>query len=194
MPAASPIGRRVQIMGQTSAGKSTLAAHLAGRLGVPFVELDALFWKPGWVESDREEFRGRVVEATRGDGWVVAGNYRRETIPAFWDRLETVIWLDFPLPIILWRVLRRSWRRSRTRELLWGTNHERFWGQLQLWSQSSLLHFAVRYHRRRRREFAALMGDPTWSHVRFVRLRSPAQLARFLEEFERALAEASTEG
>src|SRR5688572_20144357 len=128
----SPIGRRIAIIGSTSSGKSTLGERLARLLGVPLVELDALNWKPGWVESTDEEFFPKIVEATSGDGWVVAGSYSR-TRELYWSRLETVIWLDLPLAVSVWRVLVRSWRRSRNRELLWGTNYERFWPQLKVW-------------------------------------------------------------
>jgi chloramphenicol 3-O-phosphotransferase len=65
-------GRRIIVVGPSCAGKTTLAERLAELLGVPFVELDALYWKPGWEESSDEEFVPRVMEATAGDGWVVA--------------------------------------------------------------------------------------------------------------------------
>ena len=38
----------------------------------------------------------------------------------FWERLDTVVWLDLPMPLLLWRVLWRTWQRARSRELLWG--------------------------------------------------------------------------
>lgn len=74
---APPIGRRIVVVGPTCSGKSTLAATLAKRLDVPFVELDALFWRPGWEESDDATFSAKMAEATAGDGWAVAGGYRR---------------------------------------------------------------------------------------------------------------------
>ena len=57
------IGRRVIVIGNTSTGKSTLAAELARRLGVRFVELDGLHWEPNWVEA-ADESRGGVAGAT----------------------------------------------------------------------------------------------------------------------------------
>jgi len=57
---------------------------LAERLDLPFVELDALFWLPDWVESDDGTFGAKVTEATAGEGWVVAGNYRRISENAVW--------------------------------------------------------------------------------------------------------------
>ena len=43
--------------------------------GIPFVSLDALYWKPGWVASDNAEFGQRVTEVARQPHWVMDGNY-----------------------------------------------------------------------------------------------------------------------
>src|SRR5690606_21363740 len=143
---------RIIVIGNTSAGKSTLAARLAERLDVPFVELDALYWKPDWVEPETEEFRAVVRKATAGDAWVIAGNYQSKTEDLTWPRAETIVYLDYSLPLVLWRVLRRSWRRWRTQELLWGTNRESFWKHLTSWDHS-LLVWAVKSHGKHRRRW-----------------------------------------
>lgn len=186
----SPIGWRVHVMGNTSAGKSTLGERLAAILAVPFVELDALNWLPGWValnETDPAAFRARIAEATAGDGWVVAGSYTEPSQSVFWDRLETVVWLDLPLPQVLWRIVHRSWRRWRSRELLWGTNTESFIRHLKVWDRDSLIWWAVTQHRRKRRDLLAWQADPRWAHVRFVRLRSSAEVAAFVQHLERVV-------
>lgn len=190
--ARSALGRRVAVIGNTSAGKSTLGARLARHLGVPFVELDALNWEPNWhalTEHDPAEFERRLRDATAGDGWVVAGSYSNFTQRIFWDRLETVVWLDPPLPQIVWRVLTRSWRRWRTKELLWGTNYERFFPQLAVWrKEESLLWWAVTQHPRKRRNTIAAMADPRWSHIRWVRLTSSREVQAFTAAVEAAAA------
>jgi shikimate kinase len=44
--------RKIAVVTSVSGrGGTTVGRALAARLGVPFHELDALFWKPGWVES-----------------------------------------------------------------------------------------------------------------------------------------------
>jgi adenylate kinase family enzyme len=138
----SLIGKRIHVIGNSCSGKSTLAARLASALDLPLVELDALNWRPGWVglnDADPEEFERLIRDATRGDAWVVAGSYSRFSQRVFWDRLQTVIWLDLPMPQLLARALIRSWRRWRTNELLWGTNRERFWHQLKVWRKEDSL-------------------------------------------------------
>jgi adenylate kinase family enzyme len=184
------IGRRIHVMGNSSAGKSTLAHQLAELLDVPFVELDALNWLPGWVglnDIDPGQLVKRMQEATAGDGWVVAGSYSSLSQHAFWERLQTVIWLDLPARVLVARMITRSWRRWRSRELLWGTNHETFWPQFAVWRQEeSLLWWIVTQHARKRADMYRWMRDPGFAHVRFVRLGTPRDVRDFLAEFAHA--------
>ena len=182
------IGRRVHVIGNSASGKSTLAARLATALDADFVELDALNWLPNWVglnETNPAELERRIRCATLGEAWVVAGSYAAYSQRVFWPRLDTVVWLDLPMPLLLWRVLRRSWRRWRRRELLWGTNVERFWPQLALWrGEESLVYWIVTAHARKRRAMLSYMADPRWSHIRFVRLRSVDAVNAFASAVE----------
>ncbi len=177
------IGRRVHVIGNSCAGKSTLGAQLATALGVPFVELDALNWEPDWVglnDSDPEELERRMRRATDGDGWVVAGSYTGFSQRVFWPRVETIVWLDLPMHQLVRRMLVRSWRRWRSKELLWGTNYERFWPQLKFWSkEDSLLWWIITQHRRKRRSMLGYSRESRWQHIRFVRLRSSAEVKAF---------------
>jgi len=179
--AIETLGQRVVIIGPSCSGKSTLGERLAERIGAPFVELDALFWKPGWQESADEEFQERIQRATAGERWVVAGNYRRHTVGSVWPRAETIVWLEFPMRLVLRRIVTRSWKRSRRKELLWGTNYERFWPQLKLWNQKdSLIAYTWRNYPAQARRFEGAMSDPSFSHIRFVRLRSPDELSALI--------------
>lgn len=179
----SLVGNRIHVIGNSSSGKSTLAARLAGALGAPLIELDAINWQPGWVglnATDPEELKRRIHEATQGDRWVVAGSYTKFSQESFWPRLDTVVWLDLPLPLVVSRFLRRSWKRWRSGELIWGTNRECFWPHFMIWrGHESLLVWIITQHGRKRRDMLAYVSDPRWAHIRFVRLRS----AREVEEF-----------
>ncbi len=197
-PLASPIGQRIHVIGNTGAGKSTLGTRLAHTLDVPFVELDALNWEPGWVglnATNPHEFERRIRAATGGAGWVVAGSYTAFAKRVFWPQLQTVIWLDLPVPQLVGRVVTRSWRRWRSRELLWGTNYERFWPQLLVWRKDhSLIWWAVTQQQRKRRSMVAFMADPRWAHIRFVRLTSAPEIDQFTRAIEAGLAAARHAG
>lgn len=179
------IGRRIHVMGNSCSGKSVFGERLASALQVPFVELDALNWQPGWVgrnETDPEEFESLIAKATAGDAWVVAGSYSGFSQRVFWPRLETVIWLDLPMYLLVRRVLRRSWTRWRSKELLWGTNYERFWPQLMVWKkEDSLVWWIVTQHGRKRRDMRLYMSEPRWRHIRFLRLGSSAEVEGFYQ-------------
>jgi adenylate kinase family enzyme len=177
----SGIGQRVVIVGPSSSGKSTLGERLAALIGVPFVELDGLFWKPGWEESRDEEFQAKLQPALAGEQWVAAGNYFRHMWPTIWRRAETIIWLDLPFRVSAGRIVRRSWRRWRNNEVLWGTNKERFWSQLKLWSKKdSLITYTWQQRKVVDERYSGAMSDPRWAHVRFVRLRSAAEVEAFV--------------
>ena len=195
---AFELGRRIHVVGGAGAGKSTLAQRLATLLDVPFVELDALNWEAGWYglhRNDPEELERRIREATSGDGWVVAGSYIRFAEAAFWDRVQTVIWLDMPMQLLLRRVVNRSWRRWRTRELLWGKNYESFWTQLAIWRPSrSLIGWVLTQTHWKRREMVATIADHRWARIRFLRLRSPAEVREFERMVTDAVACSATHG
>ena len=179
-----PIGRRIQVIGNSCSGKSTLGERLATALQVPFVELDALNWQPGWVglnQTDPKELERLIGCATQGEGWVVSGSYASFSQSVFWSRLQTVVWLDLPMYLLLYRVVIRSWKRWRTRELLWGTNYERFWPQLKIWNkEDSLVWWIATQHRRKQRNMRAYMSDARWKHIRFVRIGSSREAEAFV--------------
>ncbi len=174
--------RRIIVVGSSNSGKSTLAERLANKLNASFIELDALFWEPNWVEAEIEVFRDRIRHAIAADSWVMAGNYSRQ-VDVSWPLADTIVWLDLPMRTVLIRCIRRTWGRYRSQELLWGTNRENFWEHLMFWSpEKSLITFTVRHHRSRRRRFEAAIRDPRWSHINFVRLRSVEEVEQWVED------------
>lgn len=162
------------VTGASCNGKSTLGRALAGRLGVPYTELDALHHGPKWTEASAEVLRERVEAAmAASDGWVIDGGYRGKLGDLVWGRADTVVWLDQPLPLILRRIVRRTHGRIRRGEELWNGNRES-WRNL-FWGRDKLFPWTVRAHFRHRREYPALMER---FHV--VRLRTPREVQAFL--------------
>jgi hypothetical protein len=172
--------KRIVIIGVTGSGKSVLAENLAGRLGLEFIELDALFWKAGWVESDLEEFREKVEAATRAPGWVLAGNYS-QVRDLVWSRAQAVIWLDYPFLLLLGRLWSRTWRRWWSKEELWGTNYERLFPQFKLWSKESLFYWQVRSFGRHKRMYPQLFACPEYAHLKVYRFHRPGEMQAWLD-------------
>ncbi len=177
---ATKTPQRIVVVGCTGVGKSVLAATIAERRALAFVELDALFWLPDWQTPDPDDFRARVRDATSGEGWVVAGNYNTRLGSLIWERAELVVWLDYGLPRTMWQLWRRTWRRWRANDLLWGTNREILWRHFL--TRDSLFWYLLRSRPRVRRRLLDAMTDPGWEHLRFVRLRSPGEMERWLAE------------
>jgi adenylate kinase family enzyme len=172
-----PVPSRLAVIGNTAAGKSTLARSLARCLGLDHVELDAFQHEADWTPADPATFQARVARAIAGDRWVVDGNYAlaRELV---WPRAETLVWLDYSLPRVLLQLFRRTIRRLLTREELWNGNRERW--RTHFLSRESLFLWAVRVHARRRREFRARLGQADCAQLTIVRLRTPRQTATWL--------------
>ena len=172
---------RIVVCGTTGSGKSTLAAQLSRRLGIPHVELDALHWGPNWTAGPTEVFRQRAAEATRGDAWVVDGNYS-VTRDIVWSKATTVIWLDYSITVIMWRLLRRTLRRGVTQEELWNGNIESI--RENFFSRESLFVYALKSHWRRRRSLPVEFAKPQHAHLKVVHLRSPSATRRWLSSID----------
>ena len=171
--------RRVSVVGNAGAGKTTLAGSLAGALGGEFLELDSIYHQADWVPLSTDEFRRRVSAMVAGQRWVVDGNYSRVR-DLVWARADTVVWLDLPRRTVMRRVIWRTLRRVGGRVELWNGNRERWRNLFALDKEESVVSWAWQSHASTRAKFEAAMADPANGHLRFVRLTSPAAVRRFL--------------
>lgn len=101
--------RRVLVIGSGGSGKSTVSTRLGRILGLPVVHLDQLYWKPGWVETEKKEWAETVRETISRETWILDGNYSG-TLPERVEACDTVVFLDIPRLVCLWRVLVRVMR------------------------------------------------------------------------------------
>ena len=97
---------RVLIIGCGGAGKSTLARQLGEKLNLPVVHLDSIFWLPGWVEMEKDEFDARIRTEMAKETWILDGNYNR-TLPERIARCDTIIYLDFSRTACLYGIFKR---------------------------------------------------------------------------------------
>lgn len=171
--------KRVLVVGTSGSGKTTTARRLAAVLDARHVELDALFWNPGWEEADVPTFRARVCDALDTPSWVACGNYWSKLRDMTWASADTVVWLDLPVRTCRRRVVVRTLQRSLLRRDLWSGNRERLG---DLWAADSL----VRPLRARKRAFTAryagAAADTSFAHIEVVRLTSPAQVRRWMRQ------------
>jgi shikimate kinase len=171
--------RRVAIVGVSGSGKTTLARQLSQRLGLSHVELDALYWDPGWAPASAAVFRERAGQAFQSDSWVVDGNHP-EVRDIIWGRADTVVWLDYRLELVMWRLALRTFRRCATHEVLWNGNCERSL-RAHFFSRKSIFLWALRTYDLRRREYPALFAAPQYAHIHSIHLSSPHTTQIWLE-------------
>jgi adenylate kinase family enzyme len=171
--------RRVSVVGNSGSGKTTVAAALAGAIGAPHLELDAVFHQPNWKPLDTETFRAKVGAIVTADAWVVDGNYDRVR-DLIWQRADTVVWLDLPRRTVMRQLILRTLRRMATREELWNGNTEPWRDLFRLDPEQSILRWAWTQHDKYVGRYGAAIHDPANAHLTFIRLTSPAEVARFV--------------
>jgi adenylate kinase family enzyme len=173
------VARRVVFQGISGSGKTTLARELAGILGVPFVETDALVHGPDWTETPDTELRALLAPTVTGEAWVIDSDYRRKLGTYVMEHADTVVWLDLPLWVCMNRLCRRTLGRIRRGEELWNGNRESW--RAAFWGWDSLFVYAVRKHVDQRRRLPELFARPELAHLDVVRLRTPAAVESWLE-------------
>lgn len=112
---------RVLVAGTSGSGKTTLAARVAAVLGVPNVEVDALFHGPLWTR--RTTFEADVEAFSAGQAWACEWQYT-DVRPLLATRADLLVWLDLPRSTVMRQVAVRTLRRRLRRERLWGVNLE----------------------------------------------------------------------
>ncbi|GAB3350355.1 P-loop NTPase family protein [Lysobacter tyrosinilyticus] len=101
--------QRVLVIGASGAGKSTLAARLGQCTGLPVIHLDREYWQPGWIEPEKASWSETVDRLLAQQRWILDGNFGG-TLERRLAACDTVIFLDLPRHICLWRVLKRRLR------------------------------------------------------------------------------------
>jgi len=164
------------VFGTTGSGKSTLAKAIGSRLGIPYFEMDALHWNPGWVGTPIPEFRRKVEAVTGGEAWVMEGQYS-QVRDIYMGRADAAVWLDYPFPLVFYRLLRRTLARVIDQKTVCNGNYETWRGTF--WNKESILLYAFRSHWRNRREYPELWQQ--YPHLRVLHFRSPHQTECWLQ-------------
>jgi adenylate kinase family enzyme len=165
--------KRVLVIGSGGSGKSTLARRLGERLGLPVIHLDRFYWNAGWVETPKDEWKRKVEGLCAGDAWVMDGNYSG-TLEVRLAACDTVVFLDLPRALCLWRVLKRAvvYRRRPRPDMAPGCR-ENF--------HPEFLHWVWTYPQRSRPDVLAML-ERVAADKRVIRLCSSEEVERFLAE------------
>lgn len=168
--------QKVMIVGCSGAGKSTLANRLGEITGIPVIHLDALFWKPGWVATPRDEWSQVVKNLVKADKWILDGNYGR-TLDIRISEADTIIFLDVARSAALFRVMKRRFQyRHRTRPDMADGCQEKIDLQFIKW---------IWNYRRRKRPAIIAKLDNVRSTKRVITLRTRQDIEEFVGKVAR---------
>jgi adenylate kinase family enzyme len=174
------VADRILVYGVTGSGKTTLAAQIAERTGLPWHSVDDLTWEPGWVEVPLAEQRARIAAICAGQRWILDSAYGKWLeIPL--ARLQLIVALDYPRWVSLGWLVRRTVRRAVDRNPVCNGNTESF---RQAFSGDSIIVWHFKSFARKRARIRKWAADPDGPKV--VRFTRPRDTQRWLGTLARA--------
>jgi adenylate kinase family enzyme len=168
--------QRVMIVGGPGSGKSTLARALGARTGLPVFHMDRIHWMPGWVARPLAEKIPLAHAVEAQERWIFEGGLS-STYGNRVARADTLIWLDLPVGLRFWRVLRRTVTGfSQQRPDLPESCPETF-------NRETLLFWRYIWRTRAtaRRPLLAIAAAPP-PGLALIQLRTPAEVRDFLRQ------------
>ncbi|MDJ0612175.1 MAG: EutP/PduV family microcompartment system protein [Rhizobiaceae bacterium] len=101
--------KRVMIIGGSGSGKTTLARELGAITGLPVVHCDKFQFREDWIRVPNEQRDAALNTAAQADEWIIEGNYS-DTWPLRSSRADTIVFVDTPRYLRIWRVVSRTIR------------------------------------------------------------------------------------
>jgi hypothetical protein len=108
---------RIHILGNSGSGKTTLAKQLSLHLNIPFYELDEVAYS-GFkqLKTPLQERLETLRSIVAQPAWITEGVYIEWTEMLF-DCADLIVWLDLPMTIIGYRIVRRHFLWQPTGKL-----------------------------------------------------------------------------
>jgi len=167
---------KINVVGTSGSGKSYFSEKLAEKLNIPYIEMDEVYWLANWNEPTNEVYFEKLEKVLSCDHWVLDGNYSR-TQAIKWQHVETIIWVDYSFARTLYQAALRAINRALTRKELWAGNRESW---RKLLSKDSILLWTVTHYRKNKTKYQSYIDDPKYSHIDFIRIKSPKEMSKFL--------------
>jgi adenylate kinase family enzyme len=168
--------KKILVIGSGGSGKSTLARQLGELLDIEVKHLDRLYWQPGWTEPSKEEWLNKVKEVANDDSWIMDGNYSG-TLDVRMQRCDTIVFLDLPRLVCLWRIVKRrlAYRKRSRPDVGEGCPEKLDW---------EFVSWVWNYSRTSRPKVVKLLREHSETK-RIVWLRSRADVNHFLGSLRR---------
>ncbi|MBU1627929.1 AAA family ATPase [bacterium] len=172
---------RIIVVGTSCSGKTTVAKKIAEILSIPFIELDAIHWKPDWQETPPDEFKNLVSKAIEPESWVVDGNYS-EIRDIVWNNADTLVWLNLSFFVIFSRALKRTLKRLIFKEELFSGNKETI---KTLFHKDCIPLWVIKTYRKRRKLYPLLFKEENFSHLEIVELKDQKSTDEYLSALKK---------
>lgn len=165
------------IIGCGGSGKTTLSRQLHEITKIKLIHLDKYYWKPNWVETEKEEWENKVKLLSRESSWIIDGNYGG-TMEIRLKKADTVIFMDRSKWLCIYRVLKRMLiNYGRTRKDMGEGCRERF-----SWE---FIKYIYHYNKTRRPKIMEKL-DKLKVDKKIVILRNRKEVKGYLVEMETA--------
>jgi adenylate kinase family enzyme len=175
---------RVAVVGCIGAGKSTVATQLGAVTGLPVLHLDRYWWQDGryritGVRSVAEHtmsaqaFRELQHRLAAENAWIIDGGYIAD-LDTRLTRADTVVFLDLPRRVCLWRLVRRH-----------GKHRADYPAHVQegLGWLLALIRWVMSYPSQKRPAIEEAFAHYCGPSTEIVRLQSRAQVDKFLRHW-----------
>lgn len=168
------LGHRICIYGR--GGKTSLSRALGEMIGLPVIELDAIFWLPNWVQRDTADMleivETRISDAK--DGWIMDGNYSKIR-PHVLPLADAVIWLNLPRWLTTLRIAKRTLSNVVRRNRICGENYETLRTAL---SRNSIIWYTAIHGKTSQTRIGRELADPSVA-AKVYEIRTYRELRNF---------------
>ncbi len=172
------MSQKIIITGTTCTGKTTLGKRLALKTSITQIDLDELHFLPNWVEKEKAIFVQDVLKATNGlDNWIITGSYQTLLKDTIWQEASVIVWLDYPLHLIIRRFFIRTWTRVLYKEKCCGENYETLG---RVFSKESLFLWIFKSYWHRKNRMNNWMNG-IFSHKKWIVLQRPKEEKKLMD-------------
>jgi len=178
---ADKIGQRIVLAGTAGSGKSYLGRQMAELTGIPYVQLDTMFWDANWNTVPDEVFESRIRTALGnvGHAWIVDGNYRGAGNITF-PQATSLIWLDYPARIIFRRLIWRTCRQIVSRQPVHFNNRQTI--RSAFWGRDAFIPWVIRTHQERRQPYLEMIDNCPHPNLTVIQLSHPREAEALITE------------